>query len=463
MKKRLKKSKNYNKKILVIVSIVAIFLIAGILSLNSFSKKMTGNAIWDLDNDGINNTLDNCPNNYNPNQEDTYPPGGNGIGDACECEGNFDGDYDQDGLDASTFKKSYGRNRLNRPCTDIDPCNGDFDCEGDVDGQDASKFKTDFGRSSLNNPCPNVTTKPWCKYPCEIKSLNYLIGGAYPKWSPDGKTIAFNKKGESDCYMGKCNEIWTLTFNEDGTRNLSCLTCSRTELPINGNRGQPYWHPNGEYIIFTAQNTNYPRVEGVGNLVDVGLDHNVWIMKLDSAKTRATNFWQITNNPRWWGVIKPTFSHDGSKIFWNEEFSCERDRCEYTLDNPQNNMVINCTNNNEYVCTYPVNQSIYLTYCPLNDNDMNFTKSGFGCCNLWGEKNMVCRKGEELATFRIKYGYINFSSGQPQIDSITTLNPPIGLTIMEISGFTHNDNGFIFSADVLNETNGKEFFGELFI
>jgi hypothetical protein len=35
----------------------------------------------DADNDGIYNEMDNCPDNYNPNQEDTD---GDGIGDACD-------------------------------------------------------------------------------------------------------------------------------------------------------------------------------------------------------------------------------------------------------------------------------------------------------------------------------------------------------------------------------------------
>jgi hypothetical protein len=119
----------------------------------------------DSDADGVLDCNDNCPNNYNPGQEDSYPPGGNGCGDACECEGNFDDDNDQDGTDASTFKKDFGRSVLKNPCSNALPCNGDFECDTDVDGTNATQFKQDFGRSGLKNPCPYCPTDPWCVYP----------------------------------------------------------------------------------------------------------------------------------------------------------------------------------------------------------------------------------------------------------------------------------------------------------
>jgi hypothetical protein len=105
---------------------------------------------------------DNCPGDYNTFQEDNYPPGGNSCGDACECEGNFDGDDDQDGTDAFTFKEDFGRNLLRDPCTFAQSCNGNFDCDEDVDGTDAFTFKEDFGRSPLLDPCPDCLTIPWC-------------------------------------------------------------------------------------------------------------------------------------------------------------------------------------------------------------------------------------------------------------------------------------------------------------
>ncbi len=120
----------------------------------------------DGDSDGVGNACDNCASLSNPAQEDSYPPGGNGCGNACECEGNFDKDYDQDGTDASTFKKDFGRSKISgNPCTSAALCNGDFECDTDVDGTNASAFKTDFGRSKISgNPCPRCETPRWCWY-----------------------------------------------------------------------------------------------------------------------------------------------------------------------------------------------------------------------------------------------------------------------------------------------------------
>jgi prenyltransferase beta subunit len=148
----------------------------------------------DGDADGVGNACDNCPTTPNGpiaggctqvkagrvctqnyecvaagicsmDQEDSYPPQGNSCGDACECEGNFDGDADVDGTDASTFKKDFGRGRFSNPCTNAAPCNGDFECDKDVDGTNAFTFKLDFGRSTIQNRCPNCVTAPWCVYP----------------------------------------------------------------------------------------------------------------------------------------------------------------------------------------------------------------------------------------------------------------------------------------------------------
>jgi len=119
----------------------------------------------DSDGDSLCGDIDNCPHHYNPLQEDIFPPQGNGIGDACECEGDFACDGDVDGSDASVFKFHFGRSLSHYQCTAFDPCRGDFTCDGDVDGTDATLFKSDFGRNAFNSPCPACVMGGWCAYP----------------------------------------------------------------------------------------------------------------------------------------------------------------------------------------------------------------------------------------------------------------------------------------------------------
>ena len=113
--------------------------------------------------DYVSDSEDNCPDIYNPFQEDNYPQGGNGIGDACECEADFDCDGDVDADDTGLFE-DFGRNIYNDPCSDGNPCNGDFDCDGDVDGADVAKLKEDIGRNLYYHPCPACAEGDWCTY-----------------------------------------------------------------------------------------------------------------------------------------------------------------------------------------------------------------------------------------------------------------------------------------------------------
>lgn len=120
-----------------------------------------GNSCWEPGDCSIIGFCDN-------NQLDSYPPQSNSIGDACDCEGNFNcsEDQDVDGTDAALLKADFGRGGFKSPCIAGNPCNGDFSCDGDVDGTDAALFKQDFGRSQFSNPCPTCTqSTPWCQYP----------------------------------------------------------------------------------------------------------------------------------------------------------------------------------------------------------------------------------------------------------------------------------------------------------
>jgi plastocyanin len=118
---------------------------------------------------GVPDDQDNCPDTPNPGQEDTFPPQGNGIGDACDCEGDFNCDGNVDATDVTSFLGDFGRSTFFNPCTTADPCNGDFDCNVNVDAADVTKFLEDFGRSQFFNPCPACVVEPWCTYPTIVE------------------------------------------------------------------------------------------------------------------------------------------------------------------------------------------------------------------------------------------------------------------------------------------------------
>jgi len=119
----------------------------------------------DRDEDGVLDLEDNCPDAYNPNQEDTYPPQKNGIGDACECEADFNCDGNVDTADMTSFLDDFGRSNYFNPCSDNEPCYGDFDCDVNVDTDDVTLFLEDFGRSQYYNSCPACEAEDWCVYP----------------------------------------------------------------------------------------------------------------------------------------------------------------------------------------------------------------------------------------------------------------------------------------------------------
>ena len=118
----------------------------------------------DMDSDGVPDDEDNCPNTPNPDQLDTYPPQGNGIGDACDCEADFNCDGNVDANDVVSFSIDFGRGESTYPCTNVPKCKGDFNCDTNVDSADVTMFLQDFGRSFFFNPCPACEDGDWCSY-----------------------------------------------------------------------------------------------------------------------------------------------------------------------------------------------------------------------------------------------------------------------------------------------------------
>ena len=98
----------------------------------------------DSDGDGFPDHSDNCPLTPNDQMDRDL----DGVGDVCQCRGDFSYDGDVDGSDLAIFAIDYGRT----DCTTTAPCEGDFDRDGDVDGSDLAVFAAGFG----NTGCPII-------------------------------------------------------------------------------------------------------------------------------------------------------------------------------------------------------------------------------------------------------------------------------------------------------------------
>lgn len=238
-----------------------------------------------------------------------------------------------------------------------------------------------------------------------------MPGGSFPVWSPITGKITFTKK------VGDKYEVFIM--DSDGS-NDKCLTCNKDALENCGNRGQSYWHPNGKYIVFSAENIRDQEGKFAVRRPGIGRNFNVWIMTAD-----GENFWQLTDYPENWGVIETKFSHDGTKIYWNEEFSMEK----YPDGKPED----------------PVPHP----------------------GSYWGQdfallKTIKYRKGEEACAWRVVYADISFGNDGPKMSNIQKIDPPDGFTLIESNGFTPDDKGFIYSYAPLTETKGRGLWGEIY-
>jgi hypothetical protein len=155
---------------------------------------------------------------------------------------------------------------------------------------------------------------------CEVKTIkvysSILMRGGNPCYKPSGDTIAYQKSILNLETFILSTEI----FLSDTAMTLAhCLTCDTTTLPPairhDKYKGNPEYHPDGGYIIFTAENEN--GAHEPWNLPGAGVDHDIFIMIMTST---GNSYWRLTNIPAGHGILHPAFSHDGSKLFWSQMY-----------------------------------------------------------------------------------------------------------------------------------------------
>jgi acetyl esterase/lipase len=134
--------------------------------------------------------------------------------------------------------------------------------------------------------------------------------GGRVSWSHAKNLLAFDvggKEGKSDVYTARL----------DGS-DKRCLTCDKNDVPqAHASRGNPEWHPSGDFIVFQAQDPELKLPPGpIGNFMaspGIGINNNIWLTNADGSK-----FWQVTRVQNRYGTLHPQFSPDGTKILWSE-------------------------------------------------------------------------------------------------------------------------------------------------
>ena len=167
---------------------------------------------FDKDDDGIQNSIDNCPDTQNPNQEDSD---GDGIGDVCDAFNDIDNDGIEDSVDncpdtQNPNQEDSDNDGIGDVCDDNMsnkiPCENGFAGQYPCKGYDLllhlplSEFNTPGG----NNKYAGNDSWGWTD---PLTNKEYAIMGVY-----DGTVFVDISSTDNPVYLGK---LPTRTENSD--------------------------------------------------------------------------------------------------------------------------------------------------------------------------------------------------------------------------------------------------------
>ena len=124
--------------------------------------------------------------------------------------------------------------------------------------------------------------------------------GGRVDWCASNNLIAFDRMTGSDS-----SEVFVIRPDGSAER---CITCNIPGLP-EGIRGQPAWHPSGEFLVIQVQGKFYKgsRFE----FVSWGIHNDLWLIAANGQWAQ-----QLIETEYLGASLHPHFSDSGDRLFW---------------------------------------------------------------------------------------------------------------------------------------------------
>jgi len=129
--------------------------------------------------------------------------------------------------------------------------------------------------------------------------------GGRVDWCAANNLIAFDRMTGSDS-----SEVFVIRPDGSAER---CITCNIPGLP-EGIRGQPAWHPSGEFLVIQVQGKFYKgsRFE----FVSWGIHNDLWLIAANGQWAQ-----QLIETEYLGASLHPHFSDSGDRLFWTVRYS----------------------------------------------------------------------------------------------------------------------------------------------
>jgi hypothetical protein len=124
--------------------------------------------------------------------------------------------------------------------------------------------------------------------------------GGRVDWCASTNLIAFDRMTSADT-----SEVYVIRPDGSGQQ---CVTCNTPRLP-EGIRGQPAWHPGGEFLVIQVQGKFYKgsRFE----FVSWGIHNDLWLVAADGSWAQ-----RLVESEFLGASLHPHFSDSGDRLFW---------------------------------------------------------------------------------------------------------------------------------------------------